>query len=526
MTRLRDVLADSSRFATLAEIVATRGRQVDDPGQKVAALTEELADDPRFDALSITDNAGGNATIGPESIGAPLLARGQDVIIHQACKDWNRNGLQSRMWQLADTGFDNVLALSGDYPVTGYAGQAQPVFDIDSVALLQMIDDMNAGRLKENIHRKKSGPLPDTDLFAGAVVNNYKRHENEVMPQYFKLAKKIRCGARFIINQIGFDARKMDELIHYSVAHQLDVPFIANVFVLTAPTARFFNGGNIPGVYVNDELNELAQQHGKDADKGKAFFLELAAKQCAIARGVGFRGVYLGGHVSAADFGRVLDITASYGESAWRIFAAELQYAHPSEFYYFEPGDSPGTSSDEVSGSYRASKTKRALRRSRRRLVRNYRFSRWTHEVVFTPETLGFRIGRALVKRAERSPRRKRRFHRIEQLAKVPVFECRDCGDCSLPDVAYLCPESQCAKNQRNGPCGGTRQGTCEVGEKSCIWARAYDRLKAYGEEEQMLEGPVVIKDGALQGTSAWTNTFLERDHHARTTSPGGKSDE
>lgn len=525
MTRLRALLADSTHFVTLAEIVATRGRQMDGPGQKVMSLTKELADDPRFDALSITDNAGGNATIAPESIGAPLLARGQDVILHQACKDWNRNGLQSRMWQLADAGFGNVLALSGDYPVSGYAGQAQPVFDIDSVGLLQMIEDMNEGRLKENIHRRKSGPLPATELLAGAVVNNYKRHENEVMPQYFKLAKKIRYGARFIINQIGFDARKMDELIRYSHAHELGVPFIANVFVLTAATARFFNGGNIPGVYVSDELNEIAQQHAKDADKGKTFFLEMAAKQCAIARGFGFRGVYLGGHISAAEFSRVLDTAASYGNSDWRTFAAELRYSHPNEFYYFEPGDSPGTSSDQVSASYLASKSKRSMRRSRRRLFSNYRFSRWTHDVVFTPETLGFRIGRALAKRTERSPRRKRRFHRIEQMAKVAAFDCRDCGDCSLPDIAYLCPESQCVKNQRNGPCGGTRQGTCEVGDKNCIWARAYDRLKAYGEEEQMLAGPVVIKDGALQGTSAWTNTFLKRDHHGRRTRPEDNHD-
>ena len=104
-----------------------------------------------------------------------------------------------------------------------------------------------------------------------------------------------------------------------------------------------------------------------------------------------------------------------------------------------------------------------------------------------------------------------------EQAAKVPMFECRDCGDCSLPDIAYLCPESQCAKNQRNGPCGGTREDSlCEVGEKTCIWALAYDRLKAYGEESTMLEGPPVIKDNALAHTSAWANTFLGRDHHAR----------
>ena len=68
---------------------------------------------------------------------------------------------------------------------------------------------------------------------------------------------------------------------------------------------------------------------------------------------------------------------------------------------------------------------------------------------------------------------------------------------------------------RRCRPCGGTREGKCEVGEKDCIWARAYDRLKAYGQEESMLDGPVVIKNAALKGTSAWMNTYLGHDHFA-----------
>ncbi len=59
------------------------------------------------------------------------------------------------------------------------------------------------------------------------------------------------------------------------------------------------------------------------------------------------------------------------------------------------------------------------------------------------------------------------------------------------------------------------RQGKFEVGDKDCIWTRAYDRLKAYGEEETMLKGPVVFKDGSLQGTSAWAIAFLGRDYHS-----------
>src|SRR6185295_7080672 len=80
-----------------------------------------------------------------------------------------------------------------------------------------------------------------------------------------------------------------------------------------------------------------------------------------------------------------------------------------------------------------------------------------------------------------------------------------------------LCPESQCAKNQRNGPCGGTRDGKCEVHEFECIWSRAYDRLKYEGREQEMLAHAPVIQDESLRGTSSWGNVFLGRDHHSST---------
>jgi methylenetetrahydrofolate reductase (NADPH) len=132
---------------------------------------------------------------------------------------------------------------------------------------------------------------------------------------------------------------------------------------------------------------------------------------------------------------------------------------------------------------------------------------------VFTEDSAGFQAGKAFYQSVERAPKLARALHGAEHVLKILQFDCKDCGDCSLPETAYLCPESQCAKNQRNGPCGGTHDGICEVGDKECIWARAYNRLKPYGEEERMLAGPVVIRNGALKGTSAWANAFLGRDH-------------
>jgi methylenetetrahydrofolate reductase (NADPH) len=477
----------------------------------VLELARELAADPRVDVLSITDNPGGHAMFSPDALGTDLISRGQEVIIHLACKDWNRNALESRGWQLSSQSFDNVLALSGDYPVMGHRGLAAPVFDIDSVGLLSLFSEMNEGLRDE---RRPDTRLDRTDFFLGCVVTNHKRYEREVMPQYFKLRKKAQAGARFVINQIGWDARKDDELLRWIRHDGLQLYALANVYLLSRTAARAFHKGRIPGVIVTDELLALAERHGAGPDKGRAFFVDLAAKHVAVARGLGFDGIYLGGHMPAATFGEILDTAGSYGTDDWKELSREIRFPFEDEFYFFEPDPETGLSSDEVSAAYLESKRRR---KTDLRVPLKYRFSRRLHDAVFASEAPLFGAGKAFYRGVEKAPRPVgKAAHALEQAAKVSLFGCKDCGDCSLPEIAYVCPESQCAKNQRNGPCGGTRDGLCEVYDTECIWSEAYERLKAYGEEESMLDGPVVVKDNALQGTSAWANTFLGRDHLAR----------
>jgi methylenetetrahydrofolate reductase (NADPH) len=510
MPRLREQFENPESFVVAAELVTTRGLLSAESGRDLVEKARALAGDPRISVLSITDNPGGHAMLAPDTLGTDLLARGQEVIIHLACKDWNRNALESRGWKLASEGFHNVLALSGDYPVTGHDGLAAPVFDIDSVGLLRLFSDMNDGLRDE---RRPGSRLDRTDFFLGAVVTNHKRWEREVIPQYLKLRKKIDNGARFVINQIGWHATKDDELVRWLRGEDLSVRTLANVYLLSAPAARAFNRGRVPGVVVTDELLALTERQAASPDRGRAFFIDLAAKQVAIARGLGFDGAYLGGHAPASAFQAILDRAEQYlGGDQWIDLARDVQFPAPDEFHLFERDPDTGLCTDEVSTGYLRSKRER---RTQLPVPLRYRVSRRLHDAVFAQDAPLFGPARRLYERVELAPRPVgRAAHALEQAAKVPVFSCRDCGDCSLPDVAYVCPESQCAKNQRNGPCGGTRDGLCEVYDSECIWAQAYERLKAYGETDHMLDGPAVVKDNALVRTSAWANTFLGRDHN------------
>jgi len=64
---------------------------------------------------------------------------------------------------------------------------------------------------------------------------------------------------------------------------------------------------------------------------------------------------------------------------------------------------------------------------------------------------------------------------------------CLQCGECVLASTGGICPVTLCPKGLVNGPCGGTRDGKCEVDPtKDCAWTLIYNRLKKQGRLDQM----------------------------------------
>lgn len=511
---LREKFERTRDFAIGVELVSTRGTVAETRAAKTVAFAEQLAAHERVDWVSITDNAGGNPQLAPAALGRIVRSAGREVVVHLSCKDFNRNALESEAWHLASEGLHNLLVLTGDYPGTGCGGGAKPVFDIDSVGLLTLLAQLNAGLDVSRPGAKKSARLAATEFYPGCVVTNFKLHENEVVPQLLKLEKKLACGARWIINQIGYDSRKISELIAWLRQRGWGgVPLIGNVYVLNPGVARLFREQRIPGVVISDELARLCAEKGATPDRGKAWFLELAAKQIAIYRGLGYRGAYLGGIHSAADLDAVLALERSYGPEDWRRFAREVAFSRPGEFFLYAQDPATGLADPaRPHPDYEAAQAKP----SARNVTFTYRFSKLMHRAAFEPTGFLWDAGRRLTSGA-RDPKQGPAWLRTaEHAGKVALFGCKDCGDCSLGDIAFLCPESSCAKNQRNGPCGGTRDGRCEVADFECIWARAYDRLKHEHRADQLLAHAPVIQDQALRGTSSWANLWQGRDHFTR----------
>jgi hypothetical protein len=69
------------------------------------------------------------------------------------------------------------------------------------------------------------------------------------------------------------------------------------------------------------------------------------------------------------------------------------------------------------------------------------------------------------------------------------VERCRGCGECILDRTGGVCPIARCSKGLLNGPCGGYRNGKCEVDPTvDCGWLLIFQRLKELGELERMRE--------------------------------------
>ena len=67
------------------------------------------------------------------------------------------------------------------------------------------------------------------------------------------------------------------------------------------------------------------------------------------------------------------------------------------------------------------------------------------------------------------------------------VENCLGCGDCMLHFFAGVCPLARCSKQLLNGPCGGSREGKCEINpEIPCAWQAIIDRLDRFGSLDRL----------------------------------------
>ena len=334
----------------------------------------------------------------------------------------------------------------------------------------------------------RQGGLP---FFISVAVSPFKYTEPDCAYQYLKLEKKIAAGADYAITQLGFDVRKFRELKRYLDERGQRTPLLGSVYILAAKAAEKMSKGEPPGCWVSPELLEKIQAEAQAPDKGLAARLERAARMVAILRGLGYAGAYLGGDHQADHIRWIIKRSETLAPK-WEEFADELSYA---------PTGGTGV---------RPAKKRELLPRVLDTMGRIFPASKPGKLRDFLTAIFGW---------IDRRPAAAHALERAEFVFKSWLFGCQACGNCILGKMEYVCPMT-CPKNMRNGPCGGTLNGRCEViPDQPCIWVGVYERAQAASRIAD-LKVYIPPRNRSLQGTSSYINYFLNRDSRPENAQP------
>jgi methylenetetrahydrofolate reductase (NADPH) len=482
-------LIDPTTFKISYELVPGQGAG----GRKLEKLLEfaqMVKKDGRITALSITDNAGGHPSLAPVAIGTEVQNIGVEPLIHFSLKDKNRNQIESHIFLYQRLKFNYVLVMGGDFPKSTWHGQAKPVYDLDTIQTIELVELMKRGAYRQ---LAKDTTLP-INLQCGCVVSPFKVTEAEQVWQYAKLLKKIRAGAQFIITQLGFDMRGYEDLIIFLQEQKIRTPVLASIFIPSPAVAKIMERGNIPGVLVPQELASLLKKEGKQER------LIRAAGMIAVLRGLGYSGVHIGGNgLDFDDIAFVLD-QAEKKRDNWRDTCKQVHIPIQDKWLLYKKNNNGNKKPVSLCPGSRPS---------------DLPVQKFFHNLLFSktnPISQGF--GR-LCRLFDKKTILEKTFTTCEKITKEILFSCRMCGDCTLSESTYLCPQSGCPKKLVNGPCGGSNNDCCEVfKDKTCFFVRVYHRLNKSLTVGELADQPVLPpKDWALEGTSSWINFFLGRDH-------------
>ncbi len=234
----------------------------------------------RVHAVNITD--GSRAVLRMSSLVASAILRqnGIEPICQIACRDRNVIGLQADLMGAEALGIHNILALTGDPVKAGDHPTARPVFELESVRLLQLIQKLNAG---VDVNEK---PLTDgaTNLFVGAAVDPQSGSLSGLQRRF---ERKLAAGAQFFQSQLISDFDQLEKFMS-QVAAGCNKPVLAGIFLLkSAKNAQFINRC-VPGVHIPDHIIERLERASDPLQEG----VKIAAEQVKLARQI-CQGVHM-----------------------------------------------------------------------------------------------------------------------------------------------------------------------------------------------------------------------------------------
>ena len=267
MSLLKSAL-EQGKFAITAEMAPPKGCDFSEQLEVAQVLRGKVH------GINVTDMQ--SACLKASSLGLCIHLKnaGHEPILQITGRDRNRMAIMGDVLSAASFGIDTILALTGDHPVVGDCAQSKPVYDLDSVGILNMLSKMEQTGCDCG-----GNPLSATPkLFKGACVTPV--YEPMIL-QIHKLKQKVDAGAKYIQTQGIFDTESLKRFLDAVDRAGIDVPIMAGIIPLkSAGMAKFMNA-NVPGIAVPQEQIDLLASAKERGIKASELGIDLAAKLIA-----------------------------------------------------------------------------------------------------------------------------------------------------------------------------------------------------------------------------------------------------
>ncbi|MDX2271100.1 MAG: methylenetetrahydrofolate reductase [Cyanobacteriota bacterium] len=226
----------------------------------------------RVHAVNVTDCNRAMARMSAWAAALLLKQVGIEPIYQLACRDRNRLALQGDLLGAAALGIQNVLALTGDPLKAGDCPDAKAVFELESVRLLRLIQQLNSGRDCNG----QSLPDQGTQLFAGAALEPQSKSRSGLLRRFHK---KLEMGAQFFQTQMITDFGQLADFMERE-GRSAGKPILAGIFLLKSAKNALFINKYLPGVNIPDAIIERLAQSDHPLQEG----IQIAAEQIKQAR--------------------------------------------------------------------------------------------------------------------------------------------------------------------------------------------------------------------------------------------------
>ena len=247
---------ENGGFAVTAEMAPPKGTD----WTHILEVAEMLKG--RVDAVNVTDFQ--SAAVKASSLGMciELLKLGLQPVLQMTGRDRNRIAIQGEMLSAGHFGVHNLLALTGDHTTVGDNPEAKPVFELDSVGILQVAEVLMGG------HDLAGNDLQGApEFFLGASVTPVF---DPVEVQLIRMRKKIKAGAKFFQTQAVYSVDVMRKFKEET--KDMDAYVLAGIVPLKSAGMARFMTNNVPGIEVPqeliDRLNKAKEEGRSQADEG------------------------------------------------------------------------------------------------------------------------------------------------------------------------------------------------------------------------------------------------------------------